>query len=81
MNVQRALVLCAAGCTIEYLKERGMVDSVRHVTLEDRLLGAGVREARLEILGGTTGCSDAVRRSNLDRAYELGRSFWQQGQD
>ncbi len=81
MDVQRALVLCAAGHTIEHLEETGIVDSMRHVMLEDRLLGVGVREASLEILGGMVEKNADIRRRNLDRAYELGRTFWQASQN
>jgi hypothetical protein len=35
----------------------------------------GVREAKLEILGGMMGNDKAVRERNLERAYQLGREF------
>jgi len=43
--------------------------------LGDRLLGVGVREATMEILGGMFPYDDARREKNLKRAYQLGREF------
>jgi NAD(P)H dehydrogenase (quinone) len=75
MDVQQALVLCTAGHTVDHLRDTGIAASIRHVMLEDRLLGVGVRKARLEVLGGMAARKEEIRRSNLERAYELGRTF------
>ncbi len=48
---------------------------MRRLMLDDRLLGVGVREAELVILGGMTVKEAEVRDANIERAYELGRSF------
>jgi NAD(P)H dehydrogenase (quinone) len=60
---------------VEHLEEIGIAESMRRIMLNDRLLGVGVKEAHMEILGGMVGNDPAVRRRNLERAYELGRTF------
>jgi len=75
MHVEKALVICSAGHTAEHLEETGIAESMRRIMLQDRLLGVGVREARMEILGGMMPLDDTYRERNLQRAYELGRTF------
>ena len=75
IDIQKALVLCPAGHTVEHLEEIGIAESMRRVMLQDRLLGVGVRSARMEILGGLVGSDEAHRKSLLDKAYQLGREF------
>jgi NAD(P)H dehydrogenase (quinone) len=73
--IEKALVLCPAGHTAEHLEVIGIAESMRCIMLKDRLLGVGVKEARMEILGGMTPADEAVRKNNLKRAYELGKTF------
>jgi NAD(P)H dehydrogenase (quinone) len=73
ISIEKALVICSAGHTIEHLEETGISEAMRRIMLNDRLLGVGVREARLEILGGMMPKDDTCRQANLERAYELGR--------
>jgi len=75
IKTTKALVLCPAGHTVEHLEEIGIAESMRRVMLNDRLLGVGVKQAHMEILGGMTGNDPIVRKRNLDRAYQLGRGF------
>ena len=75
IEVDKALVLCPAGHTVEHLQEIGIAQSMRCVMIEDRLLGVGVREAHMEILGGMVPPDEAIRARNLERAYQLGRAF------
>jgi len=75
MSIEKALILCAAGHTEEYLEEIGIAKSMRHIMLNDRLLGVGVKQARMEILGGMMPLDDTFRERNLQKAYELGRTF------
>lgn len=75
INIDKALVLCSSGHTAEYLEETGIADSMRHIMLNDRLLGIGVKQAYLEILGGMMPLDDTHREINLHKAYELGRKF------
>jgi NAD(P)H dehydrogenase (quinone) len=73
--IERALVICPAGHTAAHLEETGIAEAMRRIMLNDRLLGIGVRQARLEILGGLMPGDDTFRRENLERAYQLGRGF------
>lgn len=75
IEIRKALILCPAGHSVEHLEETGIADSMRRITLNDRLLGVGIREARMEILGGMIPYDEAVARRNLERAHELGRIF------
>jgi NAD(P)H dehydrogenase (quinone) len=75
IDIEKALVLCPAGHTEEHLEEIGIAESMRRVMVDDRLLGVGIREARMEILGGMVGNDETGRRRNLKRAYRLGREF------
>lgn len=75
IRIVKALALCPAGHTVEHLEEIGIAESMRRVMLGDRLLGVGVGEARMEILGGMMGNDEVVRKRNLERAYQLGRGF------
>ena len=43
--------------------------------LNDRLLGIGVKEARMEILGGMMPKDDTYRQENLKKAYDIGRNL------
>ena len=52
-----------------------LADSMRRIMLNDRLLGIGVKEARMEILGGMMPQDDTYRQANLVKVYDLGRSF------
>lgn len=75
IDIEKALVICPAGHTVEHLVDIGIAESMRRVMLQDRLVGIGMREARMEILGGMVLHGDQYRRRNLDKAYELGREF------
>lgn len=75
LNIERALVICAAGHTAEHLEETGIAESMRRVMLGDRLLGIGVRQASMVILGGMMPLDNSHREENLRRAYQLGREF------
>ena len=76
IQIDRALVICPAGHTVEHLEETGIAESMRRIMLNDRLLGVGVKEARMEILGGMVEYDETIRRRNLKRAYHLGRTFY-----
>jgi NAD(P)H dehydrogenase (quinone) len=75
IRIAKALALCPAGHTVEHLEAIGIAESMRRVMIQDRLLGVGVKTAKLEILGGMVGGQAAVRANNLERAYRLGREF------
>ena len=75
ISIEKALVLCSAGHTVEHLEETDIAESMRCIMLNDRLLGVGVKAARMEILGGMMPGDNTYRQENLSRAYELGRTF------
>ena len=75
IDIDKALVLCPAGHPAAHLEATGIAESMRRVMLHDRLLGVGVGEARMEILGGVVGFDEAVRKKHLERAHLLGKEF------
>ena len=75
MDLGKAIVICPAGHPAEHLEETGIAASMRKIIIEDRLLGVGVGEASLEILGGQSLGDAANRERNLARAFELGKGF------
>jgi NAD(P)H dehydrogenase (quinone) len=75
IRINKALVICSAGHPEEYLEEIGIAPSMRHIMLNDRLLGVGIKDAKMEILGGMVAQDPGIRQRNLDRAYMLGKNF------
>jgi NAD(P)H dehydrogenase (quinone) len=75
LRIRKALALCPAGHTDEKLDALGLREAHRIVMVEDRLLGVGIPEARLELLGGLSGNPAEVRVALLERARELGLGF------
>ena len=79
LRVRKALAITVAGHPLELLTETGMVEAMTRVMVGDRLLGVGIPEARLEVLGGLSGNPPEVRARHLARARELGRRFGEPG--
>jgi len=75
LTLRKALALSPAGHTDEKLDALGLREAHRRVMVEDRFLGVGIPEARLELLGGLSGNPPEVRERILRRAGELGRTF------
>lgn len=75
IELEKALVICPAGHTVEHLEEIGIAESMRQIMLDDRLLGVGVKCAHMEILGGMMPGDDTYRQQNLETAYRLGKEF------
>ena len=75
INVEKALVLCPAGYPVEHLEQIGIAASMRRIMLNDRLLGVGIKQVKMEILGGMVANDDVIRKKNLERAYQLGAKF------
>lgn len=73
IETKKAIVICSAGHTVEHLEEIGIAESMRRIMLNDRLLGVGVQEATMEILGGMMPKDETYRQENLKKAYQLGR--------
>ena len=75
IEIKKAIVICSAGHTLEHLEEIGIAECMKRIMLNDRLLGVGVKEARMEILGGMMPKDDTYRKENLKKAYDLGRNL------
>ena len=75
LKVRKALALCPAGHTDDKLDALGLREAHHRVMVEDRLLGVGIPEARLELLGGLSGNAPEDRQRILQKARHLGRSF------
>lgn len=75
IEIEKALVICSAGHTVEHLEETGITESMERIMLNDRLLGVGVKAARMVILGGMMPGDDTFRQENLRQAYHLGRNL------
>ena len=75
IEIQKAVVICSAGHSKEHLEETGIAESMRQIMLNDRLLGVGVKEARMEILGGMMPQDDTYRQKNLEIVYDLGNNL------
>jgi NAD(P)H dehydrogenase (quinone) len=67
--------LTDAGHTRSHLEETGIAESMRRIMLDDRLLGVGVAQTAMEILGGMMPGDDTHRTTNLERADALGRNL------
>ncbi len=68
-------MLCPAGHPVVHLEASGIAESMRRAMRNDCLLGVGVKEAHMEILGGMATKDEAIRRQSLERAYQLGCAF------
>ena len=75
INIKKALVICPAGHPEAHLEEIGIAEGMRRIMLNDRLLGVGIKEAKMEILGGQMLNDQKIRKMNLERAYTLGKNF------
>ncbi|MFC2084673.1 hypothetical protein ACFLS9_06425 [Bacteroidota bacterium] len=60
---------------MEHLEETGIAESMKRIMINDRLLGVGVNEARMEILGGMMPKDDTYRQENLEKTYNLGKNL------
>jgi NAD(P)H dehydrogenase (quinone) len=75
LRIRKALALCPAGHTDEKLDAQGMREAHYRVMVEDRLLGVGIPEADLALLGGLSGNAPVARVAVLGRGRELAASF------
>jgi NAD(P)H dehydrogenase (quinone) len=75
IKVKKAIVICSAGDPVEHLEKIGIAESMRRIMIGERLLGAGVKEATMEILGGMMPNDNSFRERNLRTAYDLGKNL------
>jgi NAD(P)H dehydrogenase (quinone) len=77
-RLEKGLVLCIAGHSVEKLAEYGHLDSMKTVMLGDRLYDR-VKQKKFIVLDGMTAQDAALRESNrnrhLETSYRLGRDF------
>ncbi len=75
INISKAIVICSAGHPVKRLEKTGIAESMRRIMLNDRLLGIGVKNAHMEILGGMMPQDDTYRQANLEKVYQLGKNL------
>ena len=77
-TLEKGLILCSAGNSLERLKETGILDSMKKVMLGDRLADR-VRQAEFVVFDCTSR-ENELREQNRDRhlrtAYEKGRNLF-----
>ena len=69
------MVICSAGHTVAHIEEIGIAESMRHIMINDRLLGVGITEASMVILGGMMPGDDTYREQNLEKVYKIGKTL------
>ena len=77
-ELDKAVILCSAGNSIEHLEEFGLLDSMKRVMLGDRLFG---RAKQMEfIVFDNTSRENELREknwdANLQKAYEIGKGLF-----
>ena len=75
IDINKAVVICSAGHTVAHLEEIGIAESMRHIMINDRLLGVGITEASMVILGGMMPGDDTYREQNLEKVYKIGKTL------
>jgi NAD(P)H dehydrogenase (quinone) len=76
-TLEKGLVLCVAGNTLEYFEKTGLGDAMRKVMLEDRLFDR-VKRKEMIILDATSrelAERELNRARHLERAFEAGRGI------
>jgi NAD(P)H dehydrogenase (quinone) len=78
-KLDRALVLCIAGRTIEHLNQHGHLESMQNIMLGDRIYDR-VNSSKMIVLDGTSKASIEQRMDNWDKhlktAYNAGFNFF-----
>jgi NAD(P)H dehydrogenase (quinone) len=73
---EKAMVICAAGHTVEQLRESGCYQAIETVMLVDRL-HERAKEKQFVVLGGSEETKgdewEALQQTHLNTAYKLGR--------
>ena len=81
--LDKAIILCSAGNPIERLEQFGLLDSMKKVMLGDRLFGRA-REMEFIVYDNTSRENELREKNwdmNLQKAYEKGYSFFDQGEN
>ena len=76
--LDKAMILCSAGNTMEHLEQFGLLDSMKKVMLGDRLFGRA-KETGFVVFGSTSRENELREQnwdSNLQKAYDIGKNFF-----
>ncbi len=76
--LDKAMILCSAGNTMEHLEQFGLLDSMKKVMLGDRLFGRA-KETGFVVFGSTSRENELRELnwdSNLQKAYDIGKNFF-----
>ena len=82
-TLEKGLILCSAGNSLERLEQTGILDSMKKVMLGDRLFGRA-REMEFIVYDNTSRENELREKNwdmNLQKAYEKGYSFFDQGEN
>jgi len=77
-ELDKAIILCSAGNTIERLEQFGLLDSMKKVMLGDRLFGRA-RQTEFVVFDNTSRENELREKNwdiNLQKAYDKGKSFF-----
>jgi NAD(P)H dehydrogenase (quinone) len=77
-TLEKGLVICIAGNTMEYFRQTGLLESMKKIILDDRLFDR-VKARDMLTLDGTSRefpSREANREGHLRRVFEAGRDFF-----
>ena len=77
-TLEKAVVLCSAGNSVEHLEQLGLLESMKRVMLGDRLLSRA-KEAEFIVFGNTSREYELREKNwdeNLRKAYEIGATLF-----
>lgn len=76
--LDKAVILCSAGNSLEHLEQFGLLDSMKKVMLGDRLAGRA-KEMEFIVFDQTSRENEQRERNwdrNLQKAYDIGKDFF-----
>ena len=76
--LEKAMILCSAGNSIEHLEQFGLLDSMKRVMLGDRLFGRA-KETDFVVFDSTSRENELREKNwdeNLRKAYEIGATLF-----
>ncbi|MBO4524620.1 MAG: hypothetical protein J5723_08080, partial [Ruminococcus sp.] len=79
--LDKAIILCSAGNSIERLEQFGLLDSMKKVMLGDRLFGRA-KETEFVVFDSTSRENELRKKNwdmNLQKAYEKGKKLFMEG--
>ncbi|MBR5658443.1 MAG: hypothetical protein IKX10_03470, partial [Lachnospiraceae bacterium] len=79
--LDKAIILCSAGNSLEHLEQFGLLDSMKKVMLGDRLFGRA-KEMEFVVFDSTSRENELREKNwnmNLQKAYEKGNKLFMEG--